>query len=114
MEYGRRAGKLMDTLVDRGVEKVVWIGLPCMREEDLNADQEGNPLLLHTANYCVSERVCDICKDWDIELPCERCGETRRRTFKGPRVCVVWGVGRPWLRKVPRMRCPTTSRSFNA
>jgi uncharacterized protein len=38
MEYGRRAGKLMDILVDGGVETVVWIGLPCMREKDLNAD----------------------------------------------------------------------------
>ncbi len=37
MEYGRRAGKLMDILADGSVEKVVWIGLPCMREEDLNA-----------------------------------------------------------------------------
>jgi hypothetical protein len=38
IEYGRRAGKLMDILVDGGVTSVVWIGLPCMREKGLDAD----------------------------------------------------------------------------
>jgi len=38
LEYGRRAGKLMDILLDGGVTQVVWIGLPCMREGDLDAD----------------------------------------------------------------------------
>jgi hypothetical protein len=38
MEYGRRAGKLMDILVEEGAVRVVWIGLPCMRESDLDAD----------------------------------------------------------------------------
>ncbi len=38
MEYGRRAGKLMDILIDGGVESIVWIGLPCMREKGMDAD----------------------------------------------------------------------------
>ncbi len=38
MEYGRRAGKLMDILIDGGVSKVVWIGLPCMREAGFDSD----------------------------------------------------------------------------
>jgi hypothetical protein len=37
-EYGRRCGKLMDIMLDGGVSKVVWFGLPCMREKKLNAD----------------------------------------------------------------------------
>ncbi len=38
MEYGRRAGKLMDILIEGKTDKIVWIGLPCMREKGLNAD----------------------------------------------------------------------------
>lgn len=38
MEYGRRAGKLMDVLVDAKASQVIWIGLPCMREKGLDAD----------------------------------------------------------------------------
>ena len=38
MEYGRRAGKLMDILIDAKASQVVWIGLPCMRESKLDAD----------------------------------------------------------------------------
>jgi hypothetical protein len=38
LEYGRRAGKLMDLIVDGGVSKVLWLGLPCMRESGLDAD----------------------------------------------------------------------------
>lgn len=37
-EYGRRAGKLMDTLLDGGAKRVIWIGLPVMRERKLDAD----------------------------------------------------------------------------
>jgi len=37
-EYGRRVGKTMDALLDGGVGQVVWIGLPCMREERLDQD----------------------------------------------------------------------------
>ncbi len=38
LEYGRRAGKLMDVLLEEGALQVVWIGLPEMREAKLNAD----------------------------------------------------------------------------
>jgi hypothetical protein len=38
IEYGRRCGKLMDILLDGGAKKVVWLGLPCMREKKLDAD----------------------------------------------------------------------------
>jgi len=38
IEYGRRCGKLMDILLDGGVSKVFWFGLPCMREKKLNVD----------------------------------------------------------------------------
>ncbi len=38
MEYGRRAGKLMDILIDANTSQIVWIGLPCMREKGLDAD----------------------------------------------------------------------------
>ncbi len=37
-EYGRRVGKTMDALVEAGAERVIWIGLPCMREAALDAD----------------------------------------------------------------------------
>lgn len=37
-EYGRRVGKLMDILIEGGAKRVVWIGLPTMREPKLNAD----------------------------------------------------------------------------
>ena len=37
MEYGRRAGKLMDILIDAKATKIVWIGLPCMREKGLDS-----------------------------------------------------------------------------
>lgn len=38
VEYGRRVGKLMDLLLEGGVRRVVWIGLPRMRETKLDAD----------------------------------------------------------------------------
>lgn len=38
VEYGRRAGKLMDILVEGGAQRVVWVGLPVMREQKLDAD----------------------------------------------------------------------------
>lgn len=38
VEYGRRVGKLMDVLLDDGKRRVVWIGLPRMREDKLDAD----------------------------------------------------------------------------
>ncbi len=37
-EYGRRVGKAMDALLGGGVTRVVWVGLPCMREERLDTD----------------------------------------------------------------------------
>jgi len=38
IEYGRRCGKLMDVLLANGDRKVVWLGLPCMREKKPDAD----------------------------------------------------------------------------
>ncbi len=38
LEYGRRAGKLMDVLLEGGATRVVWIGLPAMREAKLDSD----------------------------------------------------------------------------
>ncbi len=38
IEYGRRCGKMMDIIIDSGVSKVVWFGLPCMREKKLDED----------------------------------------------------------------------------
>ncbi len=38
VEYGRRVGKLMDLLLEGGGRRVVWIGLPRMRETKLDAD----------------------------------------------------------------------------
>jgi hypothetical protein len=38
VEYGRRVGQLMDLLLDGGKRKVVWVGLPRMREDKLDAD----------------------------------------------------------------------------
>ena len=38
VEYGSRAGKLMDILIEGGARRVVWIGLPLMREKKLDAD----------------------------------------------------------------------------
>jgi len=38
MEYGRRVGQLMDLLLAGGAERVIWLGLPCMREAQLNQD----------------------------------------------------------------------------
>lgn len=38
VEYGRRVGKLMDLLLEGGKRRVVWIGLPRMREEKLDGD----------------------------------------------------------------------------
>ncbi len=38
MEYGRRAGKLMDILLEGGARQVIWVGLPCMRDENLSQD----------------------------------------------------------------------------
>lgn len=40
-EYGRRAGRLMDILLEGGARRVVWIGLPGMREPSLEADVRG-------------------------------------------------------------------------
>jgi hypothetical protein len=37
-EYGRRVGRLMDLLLAGGKRRVVWIGMPRMREEKLDAD----------------------------------------------------------------------------
>lgn len=37
-EYGRRAGRFIDLLLQNGVSRVVWVGLPIMREERLEAD----------------------------------------------------------------------------
>ena len=38
LEYGRRAGKLMDLIVAGEAEKIFWLGLPCMRERGLDSD----------------------------------------------------------------------------
>lgn len=38
MEYGRRVGQFMDLLLAGGAKRVIWLGLPCMREPDLNRD----------------------------------------------------------------------------
>lgn len=38
LEYGRRAGKLMDILIEAGASDIIWIGLPCMREKGLDDD----------------------------------------------------------------------------
>ena len=38
VEYGRRVGKLMDLLLEDGNRRVIWIGMPRMREEKLDAD----------------------------------------------------------------------------
>lgn len=38
MEYGRRIGTLMDVMLEGGAARVVWIGLPCMRDEKLSHD----------------------------------------------------------------------------
>ena len=38
MEYGRRVGQLMDLILAAGAERVIWLGLPCMRESDLDRD----------------------------------------------------------------------------
>lgn len=38
IEYGRRIGTLMDIMLEGGAVKVVWIGLPCMRDEKLSKD----------------------------------------------------------------------------
>lgn len=35
-EYGRRIGQFMDALLEGGAERVIWLGLPCMRESDLS------------------------------------------------------------------------------
>ena len=40
-EYGRRVGKTMDAVLEAGAERIVWIGLPCMREAALDADIRG-------------------------------------------------------------------------
>lgn len=37
-EYGRRAGRLMDILLQGGAQRVVWIGMPGMREPKLEAE----------------------------------------------------------------------------
>lgn len=36
IEYGRRAGQFMDLLLAGGAERVIWLGLPCMREPELS------------------------------------------------------------------------------
>lgn len=38
VEYGRRVGQLMDLLLAGGAERIIWLGLPCMRESDLDRD----------------------------------------------------------------------------
>lgn len=38
VEYGRRVGKLMDVLLTGGKTRVVWVGLPRMREASMDAD----------------------------------------------------------------------------
>lgn len=38
VEYGRRIGRLMDLLLAGGKRRVVWIGMPRMREDKLDAD----------------------------------------------------------------------------
>jgi len=38
VEYGRRVGKLMDVLLEGGAQRVVWIGMPLMREAKLETD----------------------------------------------------------------------------
>lgn len=38
LEYGRRVGKMMDLLLAGGANRVIWLGLPCMREEALSRD----------------------------------------------------------------------------
>ena len=38
MEYGRRIGQFMDVLLAGGAQRIIWLGLPCMREADLNED----------------------------------------------------------------------------
>jgi hypothetical protein len=36
IEYGRRTGQFMDLMLEGGAERVIWLGLPCMREADLS------------------------------------------------------------------------------
>ncbi len=38
IEYGRRVGQFMDLLLEAGAERVIWLGLPCMRDSGLNQD----------------------------------------------------------------------------
>lgn len=38
IEYGRRCGKMMDILIEGGASRIVWFGLPCMREKKLDKD----------------------------------------------------------------------------
>ena len=38
IEYGRRVGQFMDLLLVSGAEKIVWLGLPCMRDADRDRD----------------------------------------------------------------------------
>lgn len=50
-EYGRRAGSLMDAMTARSVKQVCWIGLPCMRDKNIDSDVKTiNSVVKHEAD----------------------------------------------------------------